>query len=141
MVSSVALMLGWHSRLAAILVCILVFNAGDGLIRIMSFLVALAPSGAALSLDQRRRTGTFWSAQERNLWTLRLMQVYVLVIYLSTALAKLQGETWQNGTAVAYTLRLDDMLILPVPWFVSSRTNVGGRGSCAQASCCTCRSC
>lgn len=129
MASSVALMVGWHSRLAAILVFILVFsferrdpwifNAGDGLIRIMSFLVALAPSGAALSLDQRRRTGTFWSAQERNLWTLRLMQVYVSVIYLSTALAKLQGDTWQNGTAVAYTLRLDDMLILPVPWFVS----------------------
>ena len=47
------------------------------------------------------------------------MQILVSIIYLSTAAAKLRGDTWQNGTAVAYTLRLDDMLVLPVPWFVS----------------------
>ena len=129
MASSIALIVGWHSRLAAILVFVLVvsferrdpwiFNAGDGLIRIEALFLALSPCGAALSLDQRRRTGSFWSAQERNLWALRLMQVQVSIIYLSTVVAKLRGDTWQNGTAVAYTLRLEDMLILPVPWFVS----------------------
>ena len=127
--SSLALIVGWHSRLAAILVFVLVvsferrdpwiFNAGDGLIRIEALFLALSPCGAAFSLDQRRRTGSFWSAQERNLWALRLMQVQVSIIYLSTVVAKLRGDTWQNGTAVAYTLRLEDMLILPVPWFVS----------------------
>ncbi|MCP9272021.1 HTTM domain-containing protein [Mycolicibacterium arenosum] len=129
MIASVALIFGWHSRFAAIVVFILIFsferrnpwifNAGDGLIRIEALLMALSPCGAALSLDQRRRTGSFWTSQEKSLWALRLMQVQVSVIYISTVIAKLRGETWQSGTAVGYTLRLDDMLILPVPWFVS----------------------
>lgn len=129
MVSSVALMLGWHSRLAAILVFLLVlsferrnpwiFNGGDALIRMEAFFMVLAPCGAALSLDQRRRTGSFFSAQEREMWVLRLMQVQLSVIYLSTVVAKLRGDTWQNGTAVSYALRLEDMLLLPTPAWLS----------------------
>jgi hypothetical protein len=130
-VGSIALIVGWHSRLAAILVFVLilsferrnpvVFNAGDALIRIEALFLALGPCGAALSLDQRRRTGSFFSAQERKLWVLRLMQIQVSVIYLATVVAKLNGDTWQDGTAVSYTLRLYDMLLLPTPsWLASS---------------------
>ena len=71
-----ALMVGWHSRLAAILVFILIlsferrnpriFNSGDTVIRIEALFLALAPCGAALSLDQRRRAGSFLSARENG---------------------------------------------------------------------------
>lgn len=129
LVSAITLTVGWHSRLAAILVFILivsferrnpwVFNAGDMLLRIEALFIALAPCGAALSLDQRRRTGTFWSAQDRQIWALRLLQIQVSIIYISTVIAKLRGETWQNGTAVSYSLRQYDMLVLPLPDWVA----------------------
>jgi hypothetical protein len=125
LVAAIALTVGWHSRLAAIVVFVLVlsferrdpwiFNAGDGLIRIEALFLALSSCGAALSIDQRRRTGSFWSAQKRPVWPLRLMQIQVSIVYLCTVVAKLRGDTWQNGTAVSYSLRLQDMLILPTP--------------------------
>ncbi|MGV0644369.1 HTTM domain-containing protein [Mycolicibacterium sp. XJ2546] len=128
-VAAIALTVGWHSRIAAILVFILivsferrnpwVFNAGDMLIRIEALFLALAPSGAALSFDQRRRTGSFWSAQHRTVWALRLIQIQVSIIYVSTVIAKLRGETWQNGTAVLYSLRQYDMLMMPTPAWVT----------------------
>ncbi|EKF25348.1 vitamin K-dependent gamma-carboxylase family protein [Mycolicibacterium hassiacum DSM 44199] len=125
MAASVALIVGWHTRIAAILVFVLImsferqnpwiFNGGDALIRLEALFIALAPSGAALSLDERRRTGSFFSAQEREIWVLRLIQIQLSVIYLSTVIAKLRGETWQNGTAVSYALRLKDIQLIPVP--------------------------
>jgi hypothetical protein len=124
-----ALMVGWHSRLAAILVFILIlsferrnpliFNSGDTVIRIEALFLALAPCGAALSLDQRRRAGSFWSAREIRPWPIRLLQIQLSIIYLSTVVAKLAGETWQNGTAVAYSLRQRDLLIVPAPGWVT----------------------
>ncbi|BBY18005.1 HTTM domain-containing protein [Mycolicibacterium litorale] len=127
--ASLALTVGWHSRLAAILVFVLlvsferrnpfVMNAGDVLLRIEALFIALAPSGAALSLDQRRRAGSFWNAEVRPLWAIRLMQIQVSVIYVSTVVAKLHGETWQDGTAVAYSLRQRDLLFFTTPTWIT----------------------
>jgi hypothetical protein len=130
-VAAVMLTLGWHSRLSAILVFVLimsfqhrnqwVFNAGDAVVRLESLFLALAPCGAALSLDQRRRTRSFWSAQTRPMWPIRLMQVQLSIIYLASVQMKLSGETWVNGTAVSYALRLTDMQRLPAPhWLVTN---------------------
>jgi hypothetical protein len=128
--SAVALTLGWHSRVAAVLVFVLilsflhrdlwVFNAGDSVVRIMALFVALSPCGTALSLDQRRRTGSFWSAQLRPIWALRLMQVQLSIIYLSSVVIKLTGQTWPQGTAVSYALRLVDMQRLPSPEWLTT---------------------
>jgi hypothetical protein len=126
--AAICLTIGWHSRFAAILVFILilsfdrrnpsVFNSGDVLVRIEAFLIALSPCGAALSLDQRRREGRFWSAQVLPRWPIRLLQCELSLVYLATAYAKLSGDTWPAGTAVSFALRLEDMLILPVPDFI-----------------------
>jgi hypothetical protein len=131
LVSAISLMVGWHSRLAALAAFILivsfehrniwVFNAGDTAIRIEALFLAISPCGVALSLDQRRVTGKFWSAQERPQWPVRLMQVQLSLIYLAAAQAKLNGNAWPQGTAVSYALRLPDMLLLPTPhWFTTS---------------------
>ncbi|OAN40300.1 HTTM domain-containing protein [Mycolicibacterium iranicum] len=136
--AAIALTIGWHSRAASVLVFVLVlsfqyrnpliFNAGDVLLRVEAFVIALAPSGAALSLDERRRTGSFWSAQTRAPWPLRLLQIQLTVVYVATFAARMTGEKWPSGTAVSYALRLEDMLILRVPGAVvdsPALTNVG----------------
>lgn len=128
--SAIALTIGWHSRLAAlaVFVCVMsfqrsdpfVFNSGDMLIRIESFFLVLAPSGAALSLDRRRTAGSFWSAQVRAPWVLRLMQVQLTVIYLFSVLNKLSGTTWREGTAVSYSLRMTDIGNFVVPDWITT---------------------
>lgn len=131
LVSAIALTIGWHSRLAALAVFVLilsfehrnlwVFNSGDLAMRIEALILALSPCGAALSLDQRRRTGRFWSAQQRSRWPLRLMQVQLSLIYLASAQAKLSGTAWPQGTAVSYALRLPDMSLISLPqWMTTS---------------------
>lgn len=129
LVASIALTVGWHSRLAAVLVFVMVvsferrnpfvMNAGDVLLRVEALFIALASSGAALSLDQRRRTGSFWTAEQRRIWPVRLMQIQVSVIYVSTVVAKLHGETWQDGTAVSYSLRQNDLLFFTAPRWIT----------------------
>lgn len=126
--AAVALTVGWHSRMAAVAVFVLVlsfqyrnpmiFNAGDVLLRVEAFVLALAPSGAALSLDERRRTGSFWSAQTRAPWALRLLQIQLTVVYVATFVARMTGEKWPAGSAVSYALRLEDMLIIGVPQMI-----------------------
>ena len=131
LLSALAMTVGWHTRLASIVLCVLIlsfqhrdpsaFNSGDVVIRIEALFLALAPSGAALSLDQRRRTGAFWSAQIRAPWAIRLLQVQLSIVYLASVRWKISGTAWQDGTAVSYALRLRDMLIVHVPqWFIDN---------------------
>lgn len=142
--AAAALTVGWHSRLAALVVFVLVlsfqhrnvwvFNSGDGLIRTLALFLAVSPCGAALSLDRRRSVGRFWSSEVRARWPVRLLQVQLSLIYLASVQVKLDGDTWPDGTAVSYALRLEDMIIIPVPQWVSTSpllTNVATWGTLA----------
>jgi hypothetical protein len=130
LVSSVALTIGWHSRLAALVVFALivsfqhrdpwVWNSGDVAVRIEALILTLSPCGAALSVDQARSSGTFWSAQQRPQWAVRLLQVQMSLIYLASALSKINGATWPQGTAVSYALRLPDLVLLSPPHWVTN---------------------
>jgi hypothetical protein len=130
LISALALALGWHSRMAALAVFVLihsfeqrspfVFNSGDGLIRVVALVLALSSCGAALSLDRRRASGSFWSAELRAPWAIRLLQVQLSLVYLSTVNAKLEGNSWSGGTAVSYALRYEDMLIVRTPSWLTS---------------------
>jgi hypothetical protein len=131
LLSAIAMTVGWHSRFAAILVFVLIqsfhrsgvylFNAGDSIITIVALILALSSCGAALSLDQRRRTGSFWSAQTRAPWPIRLMQVQLSLIYLVSVQAKLTDKSWAHGSAAFYTWRTDGRwALLPPPEWVSA---------------------
>jgi hypothetical protein len=131
LLSALAITVGWHTRLASIAVCVLVlsfqhrdpsaFNSGDVVIRVEALFLALAPSGSALSIDQRRRTGAFWSAQLRAPWAIRLLQLQLSIVYLASVRWKVAGSAWLDGTAVSYALRVWDMVIVPVPqWFTDN---------------------
>jgi len=130
-IAALALVVGWHSRFAAVIVFVLiysferrvplVFNSGDALVRIEALFLAISPCGAALSLDQRRKTGSFWSAQVKPNWPIRLIQVQLSLIYLAAVQAKLAGAPWLHGTAVSYVLRLEDMQRVVAPeWFTTN---------------------
>lgn len=131
LLSAIAMTVGWHSRFAAILVFVLIhsfhrrgtyiFNAGDALLTIVALVLALSCCGAALSLDQRRRTGSFWSAQTLAPWPIRLMQVQLSLIYLVSVQAKLSGKSWTDGSAASYTWRTDGRwALLPAPEWLSA---------------------
>lgn len=130
LVSAIALTVGWHSRLAALVVFVLImsfefrnpyiFNSGDNLIRIEALFLAISPCGAALSLDQYRTTGSFWSARVRAPWPIRLMQVQLTLVYLATFQIRMTGDKWPDGTALSYAFRIEDMLIVPVPQWIST---------------------
>lgn len=130
LVASLCLMLGYRTRLAALVVFLgvmslerrnpFVFNSGDGLIRILALFLMLAPAGASLSVDRLRAAKErFWEFPARAPWALRLIQLQSSVVYLSTVWQKLRGTTWNDGTAVSYALRIEDLQRLPVPAFLT----------------------
>lgn len=144
LVASVVLTIGWHSRLAAVVVFVLimsfehrnpwVWNSGDVVVRIEALVLALSPCGAALSLDQARSTGTFWSAQQRSRWPVRLLQVQLSLIYFASALTKINGAAWPHGTAVSYALRLQDLVLLSAPhWLANNALLMNAASWCTIA--------
>ncbi|MGH9226022.1 MAG: HTTM domain-containing protein [Acidimicrobiales bacterium] len=125
-IGSVCLMLGYRTRLASVVVfvCIVWFqrrnpfilNAGDRLLANLGFYLMLAPAGASLSVDRWRRAPTaFCEFPARAPWALRLVQIQLSVLYVSTVWEKLQGQTWADGTAVSYALRIGQLSRLTLP--------------------------
>lgn len=138
LVGSVALALGCFSRVAALVVLVgllsfarrdvYVLNSGDGLLRNLVLFLVLAPGGESLSLDRWRRcrrTGeSFWDFPERAPWALRLLQIQLSVLYVSTVWTKVRGINWNDGTAVSYANRLDDLARFPLPSFMTDSVMV-----------------
>jgi vitamin K-dependent gamma-carboxylase-like protein len=131
LVAAACLVIGYHSRSASVLVFVgilsferrnpFIFNAGDVLVRNLAFYVMLAPTGAALSLDAWRKVREkFWEFPKRSPWVMRLIQVQLSVVYFATVWAKVRGNDWNDGTAVSYALRLDDLARIKVPSFIST---------------------
>ncbi|RAV11018.1 hypothetical protein DQP55_14890 [Mycolicibacterium sp. GF69] len=129
--AAVAMTVGWHSRVAAVLVFVLIqsfvrrgahyFNAGDSILVVTALILVLSSCGSALSLDQRRRTGSFFSAETRSVWPVRLLQIQLSIIYLATAQAKLAGKPWVEGSAVYYAWRTDGRwALLSAPEWLST---------------------
>jgi Vitamin K-dependent gamma-carboxylase len=130
LIACVCLTLGLFSRFASLLVFVgmtslarrmpWIFNSGDIVLRVISFYIVLAPTGAALSLDRwRKHRAEFWKSPLRAPWALRLMQVQLSVIYISAVWAKMQGHLWNNGTAVYYAFGLTDLQRFPLPHFLT----------------------
>ena len=124
--ASLCLLVGFQTRVAAVLVFLgllafqrrnpWVFNSGDGLLRVISFYLMLAPAGAALSLDRwRRAKDRFWEFPLRAPWALRLIQIQMSVLYLAAVWHKVRGTTWNDGTAVSYAFRVAPIERFPVP--------------------------
>jgi hypothetical protein len=123
--SAIALALGWRTRVMSVVVAVLLLvvqrrdvymlNSGDLLLRELAFYVALMPAGECWSLDARRR-----EPRPRAPWGLRLLQVQVSLLYLFSVVAKLHGNSWQDGSAVGKAMQLTDLQRLVVPGALST---------------------
>ena len=132
MLASLGVLAGWHARVSSAVVFVAltsleratpyVFNSGDTLLRLAALYLMLAPAGAAFSLDHRRGAGAITSHPR---WSIRLMQIQVTVMYVSTVWSKLHGSAWIDGTAVSYSLRLPDVARFPAPDILASSAIAG----------------
>jgi hypothetical protein len=124
--SAVLLTVGWHTRIQAIIVLIAltsfqdrnyaIVDGEDTLFRLFAFYLAVCPAGWAFSLDARRRKQRGIALPPPIPWGLRLFQIQMSVIYLSSAIEKSLGTDWTSGTALYYVSRLHDSFgKLPVP--------------------------
>jgi len=124
--SAVALLVGWQTRVQAVLVLfwltafqhrnIAIVDGEDTIFRLFAFYLALCPAGWAYSVDARLRKG---DPVPPIPWGLRLFQIQMSVIYLSSAIEKSSGHDWTSGKALYYVARLDDSFgRLPVPDFL-----------------------
>lgn len=119
-VASLATMVGLRTRLSAAIavLCLLflqrgnttILNSGDLLLRQIGIAVALAPCATLWSLDARRarlrgRPLTLFRAP----WAMRLLQLELALGYLLSAWTKARGDTWHDGTAIALSLRIEDL--------------------------------
>lgn len=127
--AAVLLTAGWHSRIQAVVVLLgltwfqdrnyAIVDGEDTLFRMFAFYLVLCPAGWAYSLDARRRKRRGGAEEPPIPWALRLFQIQMSVIYLSSAIEKSLGHDWTVGTALYYASRLDDAFgKFPVPGFV-----------------------
>jgi len=87
-----------------------ILNSGDLIMRDLTLLLALCPTGAALSIDRVRRFGrsALFTAADVAPWGLRLVQLQMVVVYFFAFWSK-SGSSWRDGTAVSTALRLVDL--------------------------------
>lgn len=120
-VSSIALLIGvtsLHHRAPDIL------HSGDTLVRAMLLYIAVAPSGAAMSLDRYfalKRGDAPDEPREVSLWPQRMMQIQVAIVYFTTVWHKSFGAWWLNGTATWYPINLTEFDRFPVPEFLDKQ--------------------
>ena len=128
----VCLTLGLFTRPASILAWIghvsfldrahLVGPGVDAIVAMIALYLIFGPSGQALSLDRliasARRTQRPRAFVSANV-VIRLIQVHMCIVYLSAGLAKLQGSSWWDGTAVYLTLMTHDLRGLDVRWIAT----------------------
>ena len=120
-IALVALLVGWHTRAAALASWVLTFwfhhrnptflNGGDETLRLASLYLALAflavpPAQRALSVDRVRalrgggaRGGPAGPTTVPS-WTVRMVQLQLCVLYLVSGFWKVIDPAWQDGTAL-----------------------------------------
>lgn len=120
LVATVCFAVGFHTRAATVLSFFLVsglhernlavFDGADNVIRVMLFFLMFAPAGDHYSLDALRRPAVDrLPAEGRSGFTIRLIELQFAWVYLGSALGKVRGPTWRDGTALHYALSLDHL--------------------------------
>ncbi len=126
LVAAVCLTVGFFPTPAAAVAWVLIvsfehrnpylLNSGDFIVRDLALLLALCPSGTALSVDRWRKVGgeRFWTSPSVPQWGLRLIQIQASLVYFFSFWDK-SGLAWRNGSAVSTAWRLTDLQRFVVP--------------------------
>jgi len=100
----------------------IILHGGDSVLRIMVVYLAIAPCGAACSMD---RMIALWKGKmnalpvQVSLWPQRLITYNVSLIYFTTVWLKYFGDDWRTGVATWYPARLAEFQRFPVPDFIN----------------------
>ncbi|MEG9225264.1 HTTM domain-containing protein [Aeromicrobium sp. Sec7.5] len=121
--AGVALLLGWHTRTACIATFLLwavmidaspILRSGaEDVVRLVLFYLCFSDSGAAASLDARRRrrrdsrVRAEWFTILLNNVAVVLIAHQIVMIYVGSALWKFDGPAWIDGTAVYFPLQVN----------------------------------
>jgi Vitamin K-dependent gamma-carboxylase len=147
---AVALFIGLLPRLNTLLLFIwivsfqvrnnIIHDGEDGLLRMLGFFMIWLPSAHCWSLNALLRNwwhratvgcvATHHAACQAPGWGLRLLQIQMSAMFLSSGLIKLGGDAWLSGTALYYVSRLDDHFgrfpvpawVFDTPWLVAVMT-------------------
>jgi HTTM domain len=127
---AMAFVLGWHTRITTVLFAVntwslyernpYLLDGGDNLFYLLVFWLMFCDSGRKLSLDSSQ-TYSASTSPYRNLvhnFGLAGILTQVTILYATSALAKIAGHRWQNGTALYYILRTDEFNLSPFTPFL-----------------------
>jgi hypothetical protein len=132
--SAACITLGLYTRPATIVafICLasihhrntLILNSGDSLLRIINFLLILAPAGKMYSLDAMyRRINNPALADEVPLcapWAQRLIQLQLVGLYCQAFWTKAISQDWISGDALFYATHLYEYKHLYVPFVLDN---------------------
>ncbi|MDN5742289.1 MAG: HTTM domain-containing protein, partial [Yaniella sp.] len=143
MAVAVAVTVGWRTRLTTALLAVglpalvertnLLGDQGDNIIRIGLILMVFMTTNAHWSLDSRRRARGLEREVKtvgKRLWfglpvlpswltsllhnaALIALACQLFILYTASALFKVQGDLWQEGTALYYPLALHEYAVFP----------------------------
>ena len=120
--------IGYKTRVTAVLFYIFtwsigrrdfyILNGGDNLLYILAFYMMFVDAGAYFSLDAARRRpepedARPFEALFHNFGVLAIM-IQLCLLYFTSALYKLQGHMWYDGTAIYYVLRTAEFNLTPL---------------------------
>ncbi len=118
--AGVALMLGWHTRIATVATLLLwmslyvtnpfVGSGGDAVLRMVLLYLCFTDAGRVWSLDARRRSrdgAPSWLGTVLHNLAVVLIVHQVLMVYVASALWKVQSPRWLDGTATYYPLQTE----------------------------------
>lgn len=126
LVVTLAFTLGYRSRVSSVLFYVFTWSlfqrnvflltGGDNLLYLVAFLLMFTDCGAHFSIDaiagrSRTQPGPF-VAMVHNYAVLAII-LQLSLVYLTSAFYKLQGDLWQNGTALYYVLRTSEFNLSP----------------------------
>jgi hypothetical protein len=126
---TVALLLGYRTRLMTILnfLCVLsihernvyILTSADTMMRVLSFWAMFVPLGQHYSVDARR-AAHLPPGRPTTAFALpvRLMQLQVALVYLSTAILK-SDDIWWQGKAIHYALQLQSITLPTSDWVLT----------------------
>lgn len=101
-------------------------NSGDNYLRLCLFFMAFANSGDALSIDRLLKAmREDWRvvgflAPLSAPWAMRMIQIQIAIAYGHTWFCKIAGPEWNNGMAVYFAARYDDVTRFQVPFLLDN---------------------
>lgn len=121
--ASATLTFGWHTRISALCIFLALtsfhhrdpftINTGDTILRLCAFFLIFSPAGKMYSIDSENSHDPSPTAP---IWVQRLIQLQLTGIYAQAFFCKAIGQSWQDGTALYWVLKLEDYARFPLPF-------------------------